>query len=169
MYGGEIVQQAPPAELYDEPATPWVAEFVGDANLLEGDAGGATATTSLGQVPLRHDLHGPALVLLRPEELRLLAADGTAGRATSPAPSTGSTGTVELIEFYGHDTVYLVRPDEGHLVRVRAGSAPLFRRGDRVTISYTGAPAVAYQAEVPVRRPAVATTRPAPVPAGAAR
>ena len=45
MLDGRIVQQASPAELYAQPATPWVAGFVGEANLLDGSAGGATAET----------------------------------------------------------------------------------------------------------------------------
>ncbi|MEQ1788194.1 MAG: ABC transporter ATP-binding protein, partial [Acidimicrobiales bacterium] len=40
MHDGEVVQQAPPADLYARPATPGVAEFVGDANLLAAGAGG---------------------------------------------------------------------------------------------------------------------------------
>jgi iron(III) transport system ATP-binding protein len=145
MYGGEIVQQASPAALYDAPATPWVAEFVGDANLVEGRADEGVAHTVLGRVPLRADLHGPVLALLRPEELRI----GDPARSAADA-----SATVELIEFYGHDTVYLVRADGGPLVRVRAGSAPRFERGDRVVLEYAGDPVVAYPSEVPVDAPA---------------
>ena len=43
MHEGAIVQQAEPATLYARPATPWVATFVGDANLVEATADGHTA------------------------------------------------------------------------------------------------------------------------------
>ncbi len=66
MHGGRIVQQASPSTLYARPATPWVATFVGDANLVDGTAVGATATTSVGSVALDARLEGPVQVVLRP-------------------------------------------------------------------------------------------------------
>ena len=131
MFEGQIVQQAPPADLYAHPATPWVAAFVGDANLLAGSADGGVARTAVGAVPLLAADHGPVTVLLRPEELRL---------------TSGGDTVVELIEYYGHDTVYLVQPAEGPRVRVRAGAAPQHRRGDLVTVTYAGPLAVGYPA-----------------------
>jgi iron(III) transport system ATP-binding protein len=136
MEAGRLVQQAPPAELYARPASPWVASFVGDANLVAGDATGDRALTPVGPVPLEVAAGGAVQVLLRPEELRLEPANGAATRAL-PA-------TVELREYYGHDTVYLVRPDGGEPLRVRAGSVPRFSRGDRVVLRYVGPPAVAF-------------------------
>ncbi len=134
MHGGRIVQQAPPAELYASPASPWVATFVGEANLVQGQGGGAEADTALGPVALAEPCHGPVQVLLRPEELRVEA------RSADP----GAAGTVSLFEYYGHDSVYVVGVDDGPTVRVRAGSVPLFGRGDRVVVRYSGHPAVAY-------------------------
>ncbi len=152
MHGGRIVQQATPAELYARPATSWVATFVGDANLVTGTAAGASATTPVGPVALEHPVEGHVDVVLRPEELRLVPlADGA-----------GAPATVELCEFYGHDTVYLVRPDGGEPLRARAGSAPRYSRGDRVGIAYGGPPAIAYAAAPgPVASPAVAPAEPA--------
>ena len=132
MVGGEIVQQAPPADLYAHPATPWVARFIGDANLIPGIASGASARTSVGEIPLLVSSHEATTVLLRPEDLRL---------------SAGGDASVELTEFFGHDTVYLVRTVDGSVVRVRAGSAPAHRRGDQVTVRYAGPPAVGYPGE----------------------
>ncbi len=142
MHGGEIVQQASPSGLYARPASPWVATFVGDANLVGGTASGGTAATVVGAVTLDAELEGPVQVVLRPEELRL--APEPPGRVLEA--HEGSTGTVELCEYYGHDTVYLVRPDGGTPLRARAGSIPQFQRGDRVAISYHGPAAVAYPA-----------------------
>ncbi len=136
MHGGRIVQQASPSTLYARPATPWVATFVGDANLVDGTAVGATATTSVGSVALDARLEGPVQVVLRPEDLLLVPS--------GPGDEVGTPATVELCEYYGHDTVYLVRPDGGPPLRARAGSVPQFDRGDRVTIRYQGPPALAY-------------------------
>jgi len=129
MSEGEIVQQAAPADLYDAPATPWVAGFVGDANLLVGVASGDAATTPVGGVALRDQRSGEVQVLMRPEHLQV---------------SGGDAGVVDLVEFYGHDTVYAVRLDEGVALTVRAAQAPTHARGDRVAVTYAGPPAVAF-------------------------
>jgi len=134
MQHGKIVQQASPADLYDRPASPWVAQFVGDANLVAGVADGPWADTSLGRVALREDAVGAVQVLLRPEELRLTPAGQVAD------------GTVELIEYYGHDCVTFARLIAGEVIRVRSGSSPRFGRGDQVGVRYEGPPAVAYAA-----------------------
>jgi iron(III) transport system ATP-binding protein len=133
MVDGEIVQRDDPATLYARPATPWVAGFVGDANLLAGDADGPRASTAVGEVPLLEARHGVTTVLLRPEELSL---------------SAGGDALVELTEYHGHDTMYLVRTASGDAVRVRSASAPVHRRGDDVAILYKGGPAVSYDRAV---------------------
>src|SRR3546814_11737284 len=117
MSGGEMVQRAPPAERYARPATRLVAGFVGDANLVPATASAGGAMTPAGVVPLDAAVDGPALVMLRPEDLRLTA---------------GGDAEVELVEYYGHDTVYVVRPMSGPPLRVRAASAPKPERGASV-------------------------------------
>jgi iron(III) transport system ATP-binding protein len=129
MNDGVIVQQATPAELYRRPATPWVAGFVGDANLIEGAARDQVADTALGRVPLIETAAGDVDVLLRPEELRV---------------ERGGSAEVELVEYYGHDTVYVIQLADGRRVRARAGSAPEFTRGDLVAVNYVGGPTVVY-------------------------
>ncbi|MBN2624533.1 MAG: ABC transporter ATP-binding protein [Acidimicrobiales bacterium] len=141
MHRGEIVQQASPSRLYARPATPWVATFVGDGNLVDGTAAHGSATTVVGAVALDTPLTGPVKVVLRPEELQLTAM-GPVAEARDAVPAT-----VELCEYYGHDTVYLVRPDRGEPLRARAGSVPQFERGDRVALRYVGPPAAAYADE----------------------
>jgi iron(III) transport system ATP-binding protein len=131
MNGGVIVQQATPADLYRTPASRWVAGFVGDANLLPGVVSNGHATTAIGDVPLTSGAAGEVDVLLRPEELRLAGGDG---------------GVVELTEYYGHDTVYVVKLSDGAVLRVRAGSAPEFVRGDRVAVRYAGEPTISFPA-----------------------
>jgi iron(III) transport system ATP-binding protein len=140
MAGGRIVQQDTPAGLYANPASPWVATFVGDANLVAGtvDTTGSTATagTVLGDLALRGvpvtTRGAAAQVLVRPEECRI---------------EPGGDARVELVEFYGHDTVYVVGLRDGTRLRVREGSAPTARRGDDVTVVFTGGPTVAYAAD----------------------
>ena len=130
MSGGRIVQAATPSELYARPVSPWVATFVGDANLVSGEASGERVDTVLGSIPLAEPTRGPVQVLVRPESVALEPGEG---------------GVVEVVEYYGHDCLYVVRTDDGAAVRSRAAAAaPALHRGDRVTLRYAGPPTVAF-------------------------
>jgi len=128
MRDGVICQQAPPGVLYAQPVDPWVATFVGEANLLLAEADGPTAETILGPVPLAEQAFGPHTVLLRPEQIYL---------------TPGATGEVKSVEFYGHDCSYRVEVG-GEEIVVRSIAAPTFARGDRVSLTYQGPETVAY-------------------------
>jgi iron(III) transport system ATP-binding protein len=128
MDGGRVLQQADATTLYELPATREVARFVGDANLVAGDAEGDVARTPVGTVPLHAPRTGPVEVMIRPE--RLLAEPG------GPA-------TVEDVEYFGHDAVYRVRLPGGEAVRSRVIGAPALAAGDAETLAFTGAPTVA--------------------------
>src|SRR5437879_10697194 len=71
MYGGRIEQMGSPAEMYSAPATPFVAEFIGTMNRLEGtvvDGGVEHAGTTLRIAEAQNRSRGErVLVLVRPE------------------------------------------------------------------------------------------------------
>ncbi|HEX9682523.1 MAG TPA: ABC transporter ATP-binding protein [Acidimicrobiales bacterium] len=125
---GVVEQTGTPAELYDAPANRWVADFVGDANFVPGEATAGTAATPLGRVPLVGDVSGPVDALVRPEALHL---------------TDGGDGTVELVEYFGHDTMYRVQ-FAGLSLAVRSTGPPRHQRGDTVGIRYVGDPAPSY-------------------------
>jgi putative spermidine/putrescine transport system ATP-binding protein len=82
MYGGRIEQMGSPAEMYSAPATPFVAEFIGTMNRLEGtivDGGVEHAGTTLRIDAAQERARGErVLVLVRPETVEVSAA-GTDG------------------------------------------------------------------------------------------
>jgi spermidine/putrescine ABC transporter ATP-binding subunit len=87
MSAGRIEQVGPPGEVYARPATRFVADFVGESNLLDGTArGGSAEVPGLGAVALDGAARGeagPVTLLLRPEALRIgAAAAGLPNRAT---------------------------------------------------------------------------------------
>jgi iron(III) transport system ATP-binding protein len=129
MLAGRVVQQATPAELYRAPASRAVAGFLGDANLLPGVATAGLADTAIGQVPLRDGLGGDVDVLLRPEQLRV---------------SAGAAATIDSVQYFGHDAVYLTRLAGGTALRVRVLDVPEFRPGDTVDLTYVGGATVGY-------------------------
>ena len=126
MFEGLIEQQAPPAELYHDPATQAIADFIGDANMLAGAATGSVADTQIGPVPLCRQLEGPVDVLVRPEQLEL---------------GHGCDGVIQDVEFYGHDAVYRVRLACGLELGVRVLASPELGIGEQVAVSYNGRPA----------------------------
>jgi putative spermidine/putrescine transport system ATP-binding protein len=71
MRAGRLEQMGTPAEIYEHPETPFVADFVGRTNRLEGtrDAGGGI---SVGDLRLRAEAAGPAgpvLLMIRPHRI----------------------------------------------------------------------------------------------------
>ncbi|HEV8403558.1 MAG TPA: ABC transporter ATP-binding protein [Candidatus Limnocylindrales bacterium] len=92
---GRIEQLGAPAEVYERPATPFVAGFVGTSNLLRGDV----AQRVIGSA---------GTFTIRPEKIRLAETDGAVG-----AGETSATGTVRSVVYLGPDTRYVVALDAG--------------------------------------------------------
>ena len=128
MNEGRIEQLGPPRDIYQRPATRWVASFVGDINVLKGTASGMSAETKIGSVPLVLDAQGAVDVLVRSEDLTL---------------TPGDASTVVRTEYYGHDMMVTVEVSGTELaVRTPAHSASTL--GDRVDVTYSGDAATAF-------------------------
>lgn len=127
MSKGSIEQVGTPAELYESPASPWVAEFVGDGARFVGHYDGASVTTPFGSVPA-HAASGPlpangeVVVIVRPEQLIL---------------QPGTAGVVADVEYYGHDVRYDIVLSDGRTATVRSIRAA-FAVGDRVDVAFDG-------------------------------
>jgi spermidine/putrescine transport system ATP-binding protein len=106
MRHGRIEQIGAPEDIYENPATEFVAGFLGASNLLEGDvidSNGDRSTVKLTSgdtiaVPsARVDEHGPRVkVGVRPEKIRLEAASGEV-----PAGWNSVIGTLRMATFVG--------------------------------------------------------------------
>jgi putative spermidine/putrescine transport system ATP-binding protein len=112
---GRIVQVGVPAEVYEHPATPFVAGFVGTSNLLE---------------------RGDGIFTIRPEKLRLLTGDD------QPGDLVTEPGTVVDVAYLGMVTSYRVALDAGGELQVvqqnlETSSADVFEaRGRRVRVGW---------------------------------
>ncbi len=62
-------------EIYQRPSNAFVAQFVGDTNLIKGHAEGRVAKTALGPIRLNQEAKGETLLSIRPEHLRLEVLD----------------------------------------------------------------------------------------------
>jgi ABC-type Fe3+/spermidine/putrescine transport system ATPase subunit len=70
MRDGRIEQAAPPEEVFDRPASAYVADFIGSSNFWEARAEGGRVALPDGQ-SVATDLRGPVKVMARPHNLRL--------------------------------------------------------------------------------------------------
>jgi putative spermidine/putrescine transport system ATP-binding protein len=126
MNQGRIEQVGTPREIYDRPATRFVAGFIGRANLFDAlqEAGLALAPAEAGG----------AAWLLRPERIGLEAA------AAAEGPNSVS-GTVEVVSFLGTGTHASVRLPSGRLLLAEgpAAWADQFKPGAPATARWDAA------------------------------
>ncbi len=99
MNKGRLEQLGPPTTIYSRPATPFVAEFVGLTNRIEGDVKGGEVIVRGTRLPLvRPDTpDGQAVALVRPEAVSL----GSDGDPAGDAGSGPLVGTVIAVAFLG--------------------------------------------------------------------
>ena len=141
--GGRIRQFATPETLYTRPADPSTAQFLGEANIVPGTASAGAVDTAFGQLPLADGTSlpaGPAMVLIRPEQICLRP------RAGQPPGPGRAAGQVTHREYYGHDLVVLVDTGGTNPLRVRCPGRSPIQPGDTVLISAQG-DVIAWQAE----------------------
>jgi len=141
MTRGRVLQVAPPEVIYAEPATPYVATFVGIANLVPGDVRPGVAETRFGRVPIigpgSREMVGHGLVLLRPEHFSVVESpDG---------PATGAGWEVIGRRFSGSEILLEVRATDGDRLWVEAGGRVRhLSLGDQVSVTLREIETVAF-------------------------
>ncbi len=145
MEHGHIVQVATPAEIYEQPNSRYVADFVGDVNLIEGrlvnSAGDRSAIeTAAGAMLVVAQAVDAASgstvwVALRPEKMRI-----------SPVPPATIdpnclAGTVWDIGYLGNVSMYKIRLDDGSIIKAAVPNMTRFVErpigwDDRVWLSF---------------------------------
>ena len=131
MDHGRLMQVAPPAVLYEQPNSRWVADFVGDVNLFEGrlgDDGLSVEGTAAGRLRVAAKSEAEpgqvVWVAVRPEKLRIAPEQPLAGLDNSVA------ATVVDIGYLGDTSLYKLRIRDGS--QVRAAVANVGGGGDAV-------------------------------------
>jgi putrescine transport system ATP-binding protein len=126
MDHGRLIQVATPTEIYERPNSRWVADVIGDVNLIEGRVADLGASGTVVESTAAGQLRGLACpdakpgdtvwVALRPEKVRI-------GR--EPPPTTGENcvaGQLENIAYLGDLSIYKVRLDTGFVLKVTAAN-----------------------------------------------
>jgi spermidine/putrescine transport system ATP-binding protein len=133
MNEGHIEQLGSPDELYERPATAFVARFLGVSNLLHGQAeGDGTVRLADGTVvgaPAAAGRKGRVAVGIRPEKIRLGAGE-----------ENRLTGEVRERAYIGVSTQYIVATAHGPVtvyVQNTDASAVAVQPGDQVTVSWS--------------------------------
>ncbi|MGV7211724.1 ABC transporter ATP-binding protein [Bradyrhizobium sp. UFLA05-112] len=126
MDAGRLVQVASPRELYEAPRSRWIAQFVGDINLFEGELQSHEAyraivvTRDAGTLVVaepRAAVGKPTVsVAIRPEKVKL-SRRGLGGDADQGPAINRLEGTVTDICYLGGSTTYRVKLDAGGTVQ----------------------------------------------------
>jgi len=127
MSEGSILQVGTPREIYETPVTRFVADFIGNVNLMDG-------TLSVDQpehveidcADVRHYVgHGitghvgmPVSVALRPEKIRISRKPPVQDEGMPPAPFNQLKGRVKDMVYFGSDTLYHLQLASGAILKV---------------------------------------------------
>jgi putrescine transport system ATP-binding protein len=162
MNHGQIVQVGTPTDIYEFPATKFVADFIGSVNMFEGklvedepDFVRIRSDDLGGVIYVNHGISSPpdatVWVAVRPEKINL--------SRTPPTPANGShqpeagpgenvvRGTVKEIAYMGDMSIYLVKVESGKTIRV---TIPNVARHTEDRITWEETVYVSWHAESPV-------------------
>jgi spermidine/putrescine transport system ATP-binding protein len=145
MKDGHVEQVGPPEDVYERPATEFVAGFLGASNLLDGEVGQVDGDHRAIELDSGEKIRVPAGAVddgrdrvrlgVRPEKIRLYRGD-------DQAPGDNAIqATVRDATFVGVSNVYTVKTQDGHTMTVyaqnlRSSGDPPPAAGDAVTLAW---------------------------------
>ncbi|HEV8584022.1 MAG TPA: ABC transporter ATP-binding protein [Methylomirabilota bacterium] len=135
MDRGRIVEEGPPAELFDAPRTRFVADFLAEANVVTGRVlavNGESADVEIAghvvRLPRRGRGVGEVAVAIRPDAIRLHAGDGAGTIA----------GRVVRAAFVGRAVEYAIETAAGELLVIVPDAEAALPAGQPVSLSLGG-------------------------------
>ncbi len=144
MRDGRVEQEGPPEEVYNHPASEFVAQFLGASNIVPGrvegvDASGVrVAVADLGMLTLPPDRQRGAVagervkVVIRAEKLHLRGAD-----VVDP-DTVAQTATVETVDYQGQAVRYFVRVGDRQFQAINMIDTRPFAVGETVSVHLRG-------------------------------
>ncbi|WP_329401963.1 ABC transporter ATP-binding protein [Streptomyces melanogenes] len=131
MRDGHIAQTGTPLEVWQRPASEFVARFLGFENVVAGVVSGVVASTEWGEVPVpAGSVQGPGRVLVRPAGVRLLPA------------GSGLPCEVASRTFRGNHVALRLRPRSGPVLEAECGVRDAAGVGEMVGVGFVGAEVV---------------------------
>jgi len=135
MRNAAIAQEGAPRDLYERPSNVFVADFIGDANLVDAEIrriDGETATVSIGpieiELPARGIAPGPATVAVRPESVHLSDPGNGLGK--------GLTGEILKAAYLGDHLEYTVTTPVGEFFVIDHSVAAPRQLGSTVSVGF---------------------------------
>jgi putrescine transport system ATP-binding protein len=166
MNQGQIVQVGTPSDIYEFPATRFVADFIGSVNMFEGkliedepDYVRIRCDDLGGVVYVNHGISSPpdatVWVAVRPEKINISRQPPSAGTGAGVHQPDGSAaagenvarGTVKEIAYMGDMSIYLVQVGSGKTIRV---TLPNVARHNEDRITWEETVYLSWHAESPV-------------------
>jgi ABC-type Fe3+/spermidine/putrescine transport system ATPase subunit len=140
MNDGEFEQIGTPENVYSEPESVFVGDFMGKSNFFTGrvthrEEGNPVVETDYGKILAAVDgltADTEVELLVRPENISI-----TPGADADPSAPNTMTGEVELVQLIGSVVEYEVETEAGPItVEVQSSGTTEFERGDPVTLTF---------------------------------
>lgn len=143
MNSGQLAQIGAPSELYEAPATRFVADFIGEANFIAGRVsglssdGGRSIETQAGitcvvSADVAHPAGAAVLLLVRPERV-LIESEAAHAR-------NRFTGILKDVSYIGDSSKYVVSLPTGETITARVpnrrGSTAAVKRGESIVVGW---------------------------------
>jgi iron(III) transport system ATP-binding protein len=129
MRDGRVEQVGTPEEVYERPGSRWLAEFLGEADVLPGTASDGVVECELGRFGAPGGLSGRVDVVVRPESVAI---------GSGPTREPQAQAVVVARSFYGHDQLVHLELPSGLRLRSRRLGFPAWHPGDRVRVWIDG-------------------------------
>ena len=139
MDNAVIAQEGTPADLYERPRTRFLADFIGEANIVEGTFGGEAGAVTfeaggvrfvLGDIPMPE---GAKAVALRPDRVNLV-------------PDPKGAFTIRRAAYVGAAREYTVDAPWGEMLIIRPVREPAISAGTRIELAVDPGAAIAIPA-----------------------
>jgi thiamine transport system ATP-binding protein len=125
MRDGRIAQSGTPLEVWQHPASAFVASFLGFDNIDDATVTGTVAATGWGKLPVPADSpQGARRLLVRPAGVRLTT------------PETGLSCTVLARTFRGSHIALILQPEQGPRLEAECGLRDAPEPGERIGVTF---------------------------------
>jgi len=133
---GRLEQFDTPEMMYHMPATPFVADFVGQADFIPGTVSQGMVHTELGEFPDTIECKDGTVVvvMIRPDDIHLVPTEGARSRVLSR-------------QFHGSENLYTVSLPSGQIVHSSQGSTSVYQAGTTVELRVLATHTVLFRRE----------------------
>ena len=132
---GRLEQFGTPEEVYHTPSTPFVADFVGQADFLPGVVGpDGMVQTEIGKFPNESNAPEgrPLDLMIRPDDIRLV-------------PDAGGVATIVSRQFRGSENLYTLSLRSGQILHSSEHSVTVYSPGTHVHLKLTATHTVLFE------------------------